>query len=211
MDEKTQLDILESGLQLPITEEFYTLQGEGYHTGKAAYFIRIGGCDVCCSWCDSKYSWVADLNRMVPIEEIAAKVAGFAAKAVVVTGGEPSSYNLTPLCNELKKNGILTFIETSGAYPLTGVWDWICLSPKKNRPPVESNFMLAHELKVVISSEDDFAWAEENAKMVSPDCRLYLQTEWSKFKQLTPIVVEYIKANPKWSASLQVHKFMKIP
>ena len=204
-------DMYENGKKLPLTEEFYTLQGEGYHAGKAAYFIRIGGCDIGCSWCDSKLSWKADVHLLVDIAEIAKKAMAFPAKAVVVTGGEPTSYNLDPLCALLKKNNIKTFIETSGAYPLTGIWDWICLSPKKNKKPLASIYKKANELKIIVSDFSDLIWAEENATKVSADCKLFLQPEWSKFKVITSDIVEYVKWNPEWQVSLQSHKFMKIP
>ena len=190
-------DIFEGGNKLPVIEEFYSLQGEGYNTGKAAYFIRVGGCDICCSWCDSK--------------DIINNIATTPAKAVVVTGGEPLSYNLDPLCSGLKEKNIQTFRETSGAYPLSGVWDWVCLSPKKHTPPLPSVYNIAHELKVVIFEDDDFNWAEEASKKVNSKCKLFLQPEWSRYKQNIAKIVEYIKANPKWCISLQAHKFMRIP
>ena len=200
-----------NGNSLPLVEHFYTLQGEGFHTGKPAYFIRLGGCDLACSWCDSKQSWKAGVNQLVDVEVMAQKVAATASKSVVVTGGEPLTYNLDLLCDSLKKRNITTFLETSGAYKLSGKWDWICLSPKKQRPPHESLYEAANELKVIIYSEEDFMWAEENAKKVSPECKLYLQTEWSKFDELINPVVEYCKQNPEWNISIQAHKFMKIP
>jgi 7-carboxy-7-deazaguanine synthase len=183
---------------LPLVEEFYTIQGEGYHTGKAAYFIRLGGCDIACSWCDSKLSWNSNMFPMVHVDEIIKNAIKYPAKAVVVTGGEPLSWNLDYLCNELKKREIQTFIETSGAYALSGNWDWICLSPKKQNPPKEEIFFVADELKVIIYTEEDFCWAEENASRVSESCKLFLQPEWSRYKTLIPLIVEYIKANPKW-------------
>lgn len=201
----------DDGRLLPLVEEFYTLQGEGYHTGRAAYFIRIGGCDVGCSWCDTKMSWNPDVFPPVKVDEIVERATSFPAKAVVVTGGEPTLYPLDYLCDELKKRGIQTFIETSGAYPLTGQWDWICLSPKSQQPPVEGIYMMADELKVIISSPDDFEWAEKNAAKVKATCQLFLQPEWSVYKTMIPIIVDYIMLNPKWRVSLQAHKFMKIP
>jgi len=204
-------DLLDNGSKLPLIEEFYTIQGEGFQTGKPAYFIRLGGCDIGCSWCDTKMSWQYGLHQLVDIDEIVAKAASFPAKAVVVTGGEPTLYNLLPLTQKLKDAGIQTFIETSGAYPLTGIWDWICLSPKKQSPPLPEIYPLAHELKVIISDTQKYDWAEECSKYVSPDCKLLLQPEWSKFKMLIHEIVEYVKSNPKWNVSLQAHKFMKIP
>jgi len=202
---------LKEGKMLPLVEEFYTIQGEGYHSGKAAYFIRLGGCDIGCLWCDTKYSWNPQLHPLVEVDGIINQAKQFSAKAVVITGGEPLTYNLDYLCAGLKEQKIQTFIETSGAYPLSGEWDWICLSPKKQIPPLKGIFPLAHELKVIISGMDDFEWAEINSKMVGPECRLYLQPEWSQFKTLMPVIVEFVKENPRWLISLQAHKFMKIP
>jgi 7-carboxy-7-deazaguanine synthase len=198
-------------LLLPVVEEFFSLQGEGYHTGKAAYFIRLGGCDVGCSWCDSRYSWNQDLHPLVDTDELSERVIKSGTDSVVVTGGEPLMWNLDYLCTELKKNNISTFIETSGAYPLSGMWDWICLSPKKNQPPVGDICSIADELKVIIQDKSDFDWAEKYRVMVGENCRLFLQPEWSRFEQIIPEIVEYIKRNPAWRISLQVHKYMHIP
>lgn len=194
-----------------MVEEFYTLQGEGMQMGRAAYFIRIGGCDVGCNWCDSKMSWNPELFPPVPVDDIVRRASEFPAKAVVVTGGEPSIYPLNYLCAQLKKAGIQTFVETSGAHPLTGQWDYICLSPKRQTPPVDGIHMKADELKVIIQTPDDFAWAETNAKLVKTSCLLFLQPEWSVFKQITPAIVDYVKQHPQWRVSLQAHKFMRIP
>ncbi len=200
------------GYQLPLVEQFYSLQGEGFHTGKAAYFIRIGGCDIGCRWCDSKMSWDPSIHQLVHIDNIVDSVLKTPAQAVVITGGEPSLYNLLPLCNKLKQHNIKTFVETSGAHQLTGVWDWICLSPKTNYHPHQSMYARANELKVIIYDLDtDFLWAEDCAKKVEPNCLLFLQTEWSRYKTNIGPVVEYCKNNPKWMVSLQAHKFMKIP
>jgi organic radical activating enzyme len=204
-------DIFENGLKLPLIEEFYTVQGEGYHMGKPAYFIRLGGCDIACNWCDTKISWRADKHKLAKVERIAESAERSGAGVIVVTGGEPTSYNLMPLCNELTERNIDLHIETSGAYPLTGEWDWICLSPKKQQPPEKTIFKLANELKVIIFDEEDFEWAEECAKQVNQNCKLYLQPEWSRQSVLTQKVVEYVKQNTKWSISIQAHKFMKIP
>ncbi len=201
----------DSGKILPLVEEFYTLQGEGFQTGRAAYFIRIGGCDVGCAWCDSRLSWNPEVFPPVNVDEIVERAASFPAKAVVVTGGEPSLYPLDYLCSTLKAKGIQTFIETSGAYPLSGQWDWICLSPKRQQPPVDSIHMKADELKVIITSPEDLVWAEENAKLVKSSCMLFLQPEWSVYEKIVTIIVEYIMQNPKWRISLQAHKFMHIP
>lgn len=204
-------DAFEAGKKVPLVEEFYTLQGEGYHTGSAAYFIRIGGCDVGCSWCDTKFSWNPELHPPVPIEQIVLNASSHPAGAVVVTGGEPLMVNMEPLTSALKEQGMRTFLETSGAYPLTGTWDWICLSPKKNMPPVGDIHEKAHELKVIIAGEEDIDWAIEHSGMVGPDCKLYLQPEWSNREKMLPLVIEYAKNNPAWSISLQSHKYMHIP
>lgn len=203
--------LLEQGIELPLMEEFYTIQGEGFHSGKAAYFIRIGGCDVGCHWCDVKESWDAALHPLTAVDKIVENAAKFPAKAVVVTGGEPTIYNLEYLTQQLKNEGIETYIETSGAYPLTGTWDWVCLSPKKTSPPLQENYKKANELKVIIYNKNDFEWAEKNAQYVSAHCKLFLQPEWSKSKIVMPLIVDYIMANPKWNVSLQTHKYMNIP
>lgn len=208
---KISTDQFENGKLLPLVEEFYTLQGEGYHTGKAAYFIRIGGCDVGCSWCDAKFTWNPKAFPPVPVDRIVENVILYKANAVVVTGGEPSLYPLDYLCSQLKTNGIQTFIETSGAYPLSGQWDWICLSPKPQSPPVNTIHMMADELKVIITKPEDFLWAEENASLVKSTCKLYLQPEWSGYNSIIGVLVEYVKENPRWQVSLQAHKFMRIP
>jgi len=192
-------------------EEFYTLQGEGFNTGQAAYFIRIGGCDVGCSWCDIRESWDARLYPPVNTDEVIARAVQYPAKAVVITGGEPLNYNLGYLSQGLRKRGIKIFIETSGSQPLSGTPDWICLSPKKNSPPLDDFFLKADELKVIIRDADDFIWAEENMKKVRMGCRLYLQPEWSQRNTTMPLIISYIKRNPRWVISLQSHKYMRIP
>jgi len=203
--------IFEGGRKIPVVEEFYTIQGEGYHTGKAAYFIRVGGCDVGCSWCDTKFSWDPSLHPVVPAEQIVDHVLGHPAAAVVVTGGEPLMVRMDYLTGLLKEKGIETFLETSGAYPLTGRWDWICLSPKKNAPPLEAIFLEADELKVIISSGEDMEWAVENAARVGDSCKLYLQPEWSRREEILPLIIDFSKQNPRWMISLQSHKYMHIP
>ena len=208
---KTKNIIPENGALLPLMEEFYTIQGEGFHSGKAAYFIRLGGCDVGCHWCDVKESWDADLHPLTPIENIVTNASKYPGKAVVVTGGEPLLYNLDLLTQKIKAAGILTFIETSGAYPLSGDWDWICLSPKKFKAPRIDIAPLANELKVIVFNKSDFKWAEEYAELVSPTCKLYLQPEWSKSAEMTPLIIDYVMNNPKWEISLQTHKFLNIP
>lgn len=203
--------ILENGRLLPLVEDFYTIQGEGFHMGKPAYFIRLGGCDVGCKWCDAKFTWNPKTFSPVAVDEIVARASSFPARAAVVTGGEPSLYPLDYLCSELKKRNIETFIETSGAHPLSGIWDWICLSPKKQQAPVDNIHRRANELKVIIEHEEDLAWAEENAAKVSSSCLLYLQPEWSKYKKVIRPLVEYAKQHPSWNISIQAHKFMNIP
>jgi organic radical activating enzyme len=203
--------LLEQGLELPLMEEFYTIQGEGFHSGKPAYFIRVGGCDVGCHWCDVKESWDASLHPLSATDKIVENAKQFPSKAVVVTGGEPSMYNMNYLTEQFKKIGIQTFIETSGAYLLTGIWDWVCLSPKKTSPPLQENFAKANELKIIIHNKTDFVWAEKNAIHVTTNCKLFLQPEWSKSKEMMPFIVDYVMANPKWNVSLQTHKYMNIP
>jgi 7-carboxy-7-deazaguanine synthase len=208
---KKDSNTVQDGARLPLVEEFFSLQGEGYHTGKAAYFIRLGGCDVGCSWCDSPFSWNADLHPLVDTEAIIERVVKSGTDAVVVTGGEPLMWNLNQLCNGIRNKKISTFIETSGAYSLSGEWNWICLSPKRNMPPLNEICEAADELKVIIQDESDFRWAEKYRGMVSCKCRLFLQPEWSRFETIIPEIVEYIKRNPIWRISLQVHKYMHIP
>lgn len=192
-------------------EEFYSLQGEGFNTGQAAYFIRIGGCDVGCQWCDVKESWNAKIHPLTNVDEIIERAASFPAKAVVLTGGEPGLYNLEYLCMGLKDSDVDIFLETSGAHELKGSFDWICLSPKKNGPPDGSVYTKADELKVIISGEKDLEWAAEQAKKVRPECVLYLQAEWSVSEEVMPLIVDYILQNPQWQVSLQSHKYMRIP
>jgi 7-carboxy-7-deazaguanine synthase len=203
--------VFEGGKLIPLVEEFYTIQGEGFHTGKAAYFIRVGGCDVGCSWCDTKFSWDPSLHPLVPAERVVGHVLEHPAAAVVVTGGEPLMVNMDYLTGLLKAEGIETFLETSGAYELSGEWDWICLSPKTNAPPLASIFAKAHELKVIVSSEEDLEWAQDNAKRVTPACMLYLQPEWSRREKILPLIIGFSKMNPRWMISIQSHKYMRIP
>jgi 7-carboxy-7-deazaguanine synthase len=202
--------------QLPVMESFYTLQGEGFHQGHAAYFIRLAGCDVGCVWCDVKDSWDAEKHPKFSIDELVAKVnketsASSSKPIIVVTGGEPLMHNLDALTNALHKEGYQTNIETSGAHPLSGSWDWICLSPKKFKAPLAEVVPFANELKVVIFNKSDFAWAEQYAVQVSPQCKLYLQPEWDKAAQVTPLIIDYIKAHPQWELSLQIHKYINVP
>lgn len=203
--------LVNNGEKLPVMEEFYTIQGEGYNTGKAAYFIRIGGCDVGCHWCDVKESWNANLHPLIETNAVIKNVVLHKADSVVITGGEPLIYNLQYLTSELKKHGIKTFIETSGAYEFSGEWDWVCLSPKKTMLPLPNSYLKANELKIIIYNKHDFVWAEEQAAQVPKNCYLFLQPEWSKSAELTPLLVEYVKTNTKWRISLQTHKYMHIP
>ena len=196
---------------LPVMEHFYTIQGEGFHQGKAAYFIRLGGCDVGCVWCDVKDSWDAEKHPMYEVGSLRSEVGKTPAEIVVITGGEPLMHNLDALTLELKNAGLKTHIETSGAYPLTGQWDWICVSPKKFKAPLQEILPLAHELKVVIFNRSDFDWAEKYAAFVSPKCKLYLQPEWEKADQVMPLIIEYVKAHPQWELSLQIHKYIQVP
>lgn len=205
------IDISSNTTSLPVMEHFYTIQGEGYHQGKAAYFIRLGGCDVGCVWCDVKDSWDANKHPHFTIDDLTATVLKTPAELVVITGGEPLMHNLDHLTSALQAAGLKTNIETSGAHPLSGNWDWICLSPKKFKAPLEEVIPFANELKVVVFNKSDFDWAEKYATMVSDNCRLYLQPEWDKAAQITPQIIEYIKANPKWELSLQLHKYINVP
>lgn len=198
-------------VELPVMEHFYTLQGEGFHQGKAAYFIRLGGCDVGCVWCDVKESWEEDKHPRLEVQSLKFEVQKTPAEIVVITGGEPLMHNLDALTKELQTAGLKTNIETSGAYPLSGSWDWICVSPKKFKAPLPEVVSKANELKVVVFNRSDFDWAEKYAAQVSADCKLYLQPEWSKAAQITPLIIDYIKANPKWELSLQIHKYINVP
>lgn len=199
------------GTSLPIMEYFYTIQGEGVHTGKPAYFIRLAGCDVGCVWCDVKDSWDADKHPVLTIEEIVGAVKQTPAKLVVITGGEPLMYDLDPLTSLLQKEGFQTNIETSGAHPFSGKFDWVCFSPKKFKKPHPSIYQHADELKVVIYHPSDLKFAEEHAALVNPICRLILQPEWSKSDTMLPLIIDYVKQNPRWQISLQTHKYMDIP
>jgi len=195
----------------PVMEQFYTLQGEGFYSGRAAYFVRLGGCDVGCVWCDVKESWDAAAHPEKSIAEILEDIEACDADFTVITGGEPAMYDLTELTDALHKKNIEVAIETSGCYVLNGDIDWYCFSPKKFKKPVQDAYDKANELKVVIYHKSDFKWAEEHAALVNSNCFLYLQPEWSKREQLLPLIIEYIKLNPKWKISLQTHKYMDIP
>ncbi len=206
---ETQI-LVDKGELLPLMEEFYTIQGEGAHTGTAAYFIRIGGCDVGCHWCDVKESWNAELHPPTPIAVIVDHAVQY-AETVVVTGGEPLTWDMEPLTQLLKNKNLKVHIETSGAYPVTGQWDWFCLSPKKTKLPVPEAYQIADELKVIIYNKHDFIFAEEQAEKVNEKAILFLQPEWSKKEEITPLIVEYVMNNPKWRVSLQTHKYLNIP
>ncbi len=202
--------LVDKGEMLPLMEDFYTIQGEGYHKGTAAYFVRIGGCDVGCHWCDVKESWDAELHPPTEINTIATKASNY-SNTVVVTGGEPLMWNMDPLTSLFKEKEMQVHIETSGAYELSGTWDWICLSPKKIKLPKEKIYEVADELKMIIASKSDFKFAEEQAMKVNENCILYLQPEWSKREKLIPLMVDYVMNNPKWKVSLQTHKYLNIP
>jgi 7-carboxy-7-deazaguanine synthase len=203
-------NLVEKGEMLPLMEEFYTIQGEGFHKGTAAYFIRIGGCDVGCHWCDVKESWNAALHPPTDTRKIVDNAATF-SNTVVVTGGEPLTWDMGPLTERLKAKELQVHIETSGAYPLTGQWDWICLSPKKIKLPTEEIYKVANELKVIVYNKDDLRFAEEQAAKVNENCILYLQPEWSKREKVIPMIVDYVMKHPKWKVSLQTHKYLNIP
>lgn len=206
-----KLEILEGGRLLPLVEDFYTVQGEGYHSGKPAYFIRLGGCDVGCRWCDAKYTWNPKMYPPTEVATIISRAASCSAQAIVITGGEPLLYPLGELTRGLHERGLEIFLETSGTQPLSGEFDWVCLSPKRQLPPLEEAFRRADELKVIIQTEDDLNWAVECSKRVKSKCRLYLQPEWSVYEKIIPTIVEWVKENPMWNISIQTHKFMHIP
>ncbi|MCU0376448.1 MAG: 7-carboxy-7-deazaguanine synthase QueE [Chitinophagaceae bacterium] len=195
----------------PVMEAFYTLQGEGAHTGRAAYFIRLAGCDVGCVWCDVKESWDAQKHPVLTVAEIVAQAAAHPARVAVITGGEPLMHDLGALTQALKQEGFTVHIETSGAHPVSGELDWICLSPKKFKAPLPDVAPKAHELKVVIYHKSDFAWAEQHAAMTGEACRLFLQPEWDRKEVMLPLIIDYIQHHPQWSLSLQTHKYIGVP
>ena len=203
--------VVSTTLSLPVMEHFYTIQGEGFYQGKAAYFVRLGGCDVGCPWCDVKESWEAAKHPLITVEKIVETVAASGTKICVVTGGEPLMHNLDTLTNLLQIKKIRTHIETSGAYPLSGVWDWICVSPKRFKLPLAECLNAAHELKVIVAHRNDLRFAEENAAKVGSDCKLFLQPEWSDAEEILPLVIEYVKNNQQWEISLQIHKYLNVP
>lgn len=210
MTRRERQQLIDQGHLLPLMEEFYTIQGEGYHKGTAAYFVRIGGCDVGCHWCDVKESWLPELHPATETTKIVENAIKY-SDIIVVTGGEPLTWDMGPLTEQLKSKGVQTHIETSGAYPLTGQWDWICLSPKKIKRPQREIYDKAHELKCIVYNKDDFNFAEEEAAKVNDNCILYLQPEWSKREKMMPQIVDYVMANPHWKVSLQTHKYLNIP
>ncbi|MFD2568346.1 7-carboxy-7-deazaguanine synthase QueE [Pseudotenacibaculum haliotis] len=203
-------ELIDQGKMLPLMEEFYTIQGEGFHTGKAAYFIRVGGCDVGCHWCDVKESWNAELHPPTLADEIVSNAKKY-SDTVVITGGEPLMWSMDYLTKTLQSQGVKTHIETSGAYQFSGTWDWFCLSPKKTKLPLDEVYEQADELKMIIHNKNDFKFAEEQASKVGKDCVLFLQPEWSKKEKMTPMIVDYVMDNPKWKVSLQTHKYLNIP
>ena len=205
------LQLLEGGKKLPLVEDFYTIQGEGFHSGKPAYFIRLGGCDVGCRWCDAKYTWNPKIFPPTPIETIVDRACSCKAQAIVITGGEPLLYPLSDLTRELHARGLEIFIETSGTNPISGEFDWICLSPKRQMPPLEEALLRADELKVIVQTKEDLEWAVECSKKVKSKCLLYLQPEWSVYESIIGDIVEWVKENPQWNISIQTHKFMHIP
>lgn len=207
----TRLSSISEALLLPVMEHFYTIQGEGYYQGHAAYFIRLGGCDVGCVWCDVKESWDASKHPTYSIATIVSWVVKAKAKLVVITGGEPLMHPLDELTAALQLAGIRTNIETSGSSPLSGVWDWICVSPKKFKAPIPDIMPAANELKIIIFNKSDFEWAELHAAQCAPECKLYLQPEWDQSSKMLPLIIEYVKANPHWEISMQLHKYMNIP
>ncbi len=209
LDKETQKAV-DKGEMLPLMEAFYTIQGEGFHKGTAAYFIRVGGCDVGCHWCDVKESWDAEKHPPTHIDDIVNQAVQY-SKTIVITGGEPLMWNMFPLTEKLKKNGMKTHIETSGSHLLTGIWDWICLSPKKMKLPTPEIFKVANELKIIVYNKHDFLFAEEMASKVSKNCILYLQPEWSRREKVIPEIVDFVMNNPKWKVSLQTHKYLNIP
>lgn len=209
MDKNLQ-DIVNLG-KIPLLEEFYSIQGEGFNTGKAAYFIRTGGCDLACHWCDSKETWKPEIHEFIEIDAILKRVESRPADTIVITGGEPLIHNFDEFCAKAKAKGFILMLETSGAHNFSGVWDWVCLSPKSSKPPKPEYFQIADEIKVVIFEEKDFIWAEKCAEKVTKSCALFLQPEWSRFEKTGIMIVDYVKQYPKWNVSLQTHKFLRIP
>ena len=202
---------LENGIVLPLMESFLTIQGEGYFSGKTSYFLRIGGCDVGCHWCDVKESWDPNLHPLISVDSIIQSIIETKVKTVVITGGEPLMWNMEYITKQLVENNIQVYLETSGAYSLSGSFNWICLSPKKTMKPLNKIYSLTDELKVIISNKNDFKWAIKHKENVKPSCKLYLQPEWSKKDSILPIIIDFVTKNPEWTISLQAHKYMNIP
>ena len=202
---------LENGIILPLMEEFYSIQGEGYYTGNSAYFLRIGGCDVGCHWCDVKESWDTKLHPPTKVSDMILNILNLPTETVVVTGGEPLMWNMSFLTKSLKEKGLRTHLETSGSYKLSGEWDWICLSPKKFQKPLNTINPIADELKIIVQNKSDFKWAEQQRDGVSEKCKLYLQPEWSNKEKMIPLIIDYVMQNPEWQISLQTHKYLQIP
>ena len=203
--------LIKEGRLLPLMEAFYSIQGEGFHTGKSAYFLRIGGCDVGCDWCDVKESWDANLHPLTKVEDIVKQIDETKINTVVITGGEPLMWNMDFLTKSLKKKALQVHLETSGAYPLSGEFDWICLSPKKNQRPFDEIKLLANELKIIVQNKHDLKWAEQQKQFVSTSCKLYLQPEWSKREEVLPMITDFVMENIDWQVSLQSHKYMNLP
>jgi len=198
--------------KIPILEEFYSIQGEGANSGKATYFVRFGGCDLACRWCDAKETWYPENYQYIDINSIINRVKQINIDTILVTGGEPLQYNFNDFCKIAKENNIKLFLETSGAYDISGCWDWICISPKRQKPPKEIFYKIANEMKIVVYEPEDLIWAEEcAAKIKNENMILYLQPEWSRFHESKIITIDYIKKNPKWKISVQIHKFLRIP
>jgi len=210
MDKETK-KALEKGYLLPLMEAFYTVQGEGYYSGKSAYFLRIGGCDVGCHWCDVKESWDAELHPPTSINEIITNIDKSLTDTVVITGGEPLMWNLNELTRRLRKKNYKIHLETSGTHSLSGDFDWICLSPKKMQKPLDKIKPLTNELKIIINNKHDLTWANEQTHGLAENCKLYLQPEWSKKERMMPIIIDFVKKNSRWTISLQTHKYMNIP
>ncbi|SHN26987.1 Organic radical activating enzyme [Cyclobacterium lianum] len=208
---KEQQELVHTGRLLPLMEAFYTIQGEGIFSGQSAYFIRLGGCDVGCVWCDVKASWEAGHWPLVSVEKIVEEAAAYPSRLVVITGGEPLMYDLSLLTSLLKEKGFHINIETSGVYPLSGSLDWICFSPKKFKAPDRGIYEQADEMKVIVFHKSDFAFALKHAALVNEKCRLLLQPEWSRAAEMTPLIIDFVKENPAWRVSLQTHKYMEIP
>ena len=202
---------LENGIILPLMEEFHSIQGEGYYTGNSAYFLRIGGCDVGCHWCDVKESWDSTLHPPTKVSDMIFNILNLPTETVVVTGGEPLMWNMSFLTKSLKKKGLRTHLETSGSHELSGEWDWICLSPKKFQKPLNTIISIADELKIIVKNKSDFKWAEKQRDGVSEKCKLYLQPEWSNKEKMIPLIIDYVMDNPEWQISLQTHKYLQIP